>query len=374
MNDYVEITPELIGISDKQLVKMDHSDHISAVQTIASPPPQHCVNYVAELVAAHYGLEGDLKPLVGERDQNFRLITNDGTRFVIKIANAAEETTVTEFQIEALLHIEKIGCPVTVPRIVRTSGGATSTMASQDGTDYVTRVVSFVPGRPLGDVAIDADLARRLGQCLATLGVALRGFEHPGDSQVLLWDMRRATALRGLMPHINDMKLRTVVGQCLDEFQARSAPRLASVRSQVIHNDLNPGNVLVEESKPLSIAGVIDFGDMIRAPLIIDVAVAASYLRSDDTEPLALLMEFLAGYDSVTRLEDIEIELLYDLVRTRLATTITIIYWRSSLRADDDAYTIKSLYSEKSAGRFLQRLNAIPERAFADRIRQQCGR
>ena len=168
--------------------------------------------------------------------------------------------------------------------------------------------------------------------------------------------------------------MRTIVARCLDDFEAHSTPRLAALRSQVIHNDLNPDNVLVKESEQTSIAGVIDFGDMIRAPLIIDVAVAASYLRSDNANAIALLADFIAGYDSVTRLEDTEIELVYDLVRTRLATTITIIYWRSSKRADNDAYTIKSLQSEKGAGRFLERVNAIPGSDFADRIRQQCGR
>ena len=374
MNDYVEMAPELLGISDKDLENMDHLDHFSAMRAIASPPPQLAAACVGRLVAEQYGLEGEFVPLISERDQNFRLKTDDGTYFVFKIANAAEDPVVTDFQIEALLHIEKIGCEIAVPQIVRTRGGATSTTAQGDDADYAARIVSYVPGHLLENIAIDTEIARQLGRCLAQLGVALHGFRHPGDSQALLWDIERASGLRDLLAHIEDRRTRTAVGQCLDDFEENLAPHFASLRSQVIHNDLNPGNVLVNDTGPTSIAGVIDFGDMIRAPLIVDVAVAASYLRSRDADAVVLLAEFVAGYDDVTRLEDTEIELLYDLVRTRLATTITIMYWRLSARAADDAYTIKSLQVEEHAGRFLARVNAVPRDEFADRMRRQCGR
>ncbi|MDH3749177.1 MAG: phosphotransferase, partial [Gammaproteobacteria bacterium] len=156
-------------------------------------------------------------------------------------------------------------------------------------------------------------------------------------------------------------------------FEKNAAPKFASLRSQVIHNDVNPGNVLVTEDESMSIAGVIDFGDMIRAPLIIDVAIAASYMRSDDEDASALIASLVAGYDDVIRLEDAELELLHDLVRMRLATTIAILHLRLSARAGDDAYTIGSLQGEQSAGRFLARINAMSRSEFADRMQKERG-
>ena len=372
MNDYVEIAPELIGISGKHLVKMDHPHQLSALQVVASPAPQLAPAHVGELIAEHYGLAGDLVSLVSERDQNFRLTTVEGTRFVVKIANSAENSVVTDFQIEALLHIEKRGCEVAVPRIIRTRDGTTSTAAQVDGGSYRIRIVSYVPGRPVDNVPIDASLARLQGRCLAQIGVALREFEHPGDSQALLWDMQRAGELRQLVPHIEDVDSRVAVARCLEEFAVKTLPRLASLRSQVIHNDLNPDNILVNDNDPISISGVIDFGDMIRAPLIVDVAVAASYLRTDDADAMSLLAAFVAGYHEVTPLQSAELQLLYDCIRTRIATTITIMHWRASERPDD-AYSVKSLQSGCSASRFLARLDAIPAGDFAARILQECG-
>ena len=340
---------------------------------IASSPPQFTAGEIASLVAEQYALHGELDALVSERDQNFRLTTADQHRYVIKIANAAEAMATTDFQIRALQHIQRTGCPVAVPQVVLTLGGATMTTASSADAEHALRVVSYVPGRPLEDIEPDVILARQLGRCLAEIGIALRGFEHPGDSQPLLWDMRRAAELRRLLRHITDAELRAEIGNCLDDFADNVAPRLDMLRSQVIHNDMNPGNVLVTTKMPVSIAGVIDFGDMIRAPLVIDVAVAASYLRSDDDDALAMLMSFVGGYAEVRQFDGAELEVLYDLVRTRLATTLTILYWRVSARGEADAYTTESLQGGASAARFLKRINRLSRSEFRTRLHDCCN-
>lgn len=348
-------------------------DEPGSLQAIASPPPNFRAEQISRHVNAYYGFGGTLVDLVSERDQNFRLSSESGCCYVVKIANAAEPHIITEFQIEALLHIERTGCKVAVPCVIPSIGGAMSTILAGEKAEHVLRIVSYVPGRPLDATALDPATTRQLGNVVAEIGVALHDFQHPGDGQSLLWDMRRAGELRGLTSYIVDPELKTTICACLDAFEENAAPQLGCIRSQVIHNDLNPDNVLVAEEQRDSIVGVIDFGDLIRAPLIIDVAIAASYLRSDDEDATALLAPLVAGYNDVTRLTEIELELLYDLVRTRLATTITIMHWRSSTRAEGDAYTLKSLQSGNSAGRFLARVNSIPRDEFAARIRQHCA-
>jgi len=345
-----------------------------SLDVIATPSPQFSAARVRRFVGEEYGLDGEFDPLVSERDQNFRLVTADKSRYVVKIANAAEEWAVTDFQIQALLHLESKACRVVVPSMVRTLDGKLTTTLSSDDRPHTLRVVTYVAGRPLEDVVPDERLAQDLGACVADLDIALSDFEHPGDSQLLLWDMQRASELRGLMSHITDSHLRETVSGCLDDFEQNAAPEFASLRSQIIHSDINPGNVLVTESEPASIAGVIDFGDMIRAPLIIDVAIAAAYLRSDAEDALAQMIAFVVGFDGVTSLEDNELALLYDLTRMRLATTITMLYWRLSARAEGDDYTRRSLQTEGRSERFLARINGTTREQFSDRIRLACGR
>lgn len=339
----------------------------SSLDTIAVPPPDAPEIEVLDLLIREFGLQGKLTPLVSERDQNFRLDATNGRQFVVKIANAAEPAQITDFQIQALLHLEASACTVAVPKLVRTRSGETSSNIGTADASNVLRVVSYVPGRPVEETAPGPELAYASGQCLAELDRALSDFSHAGESQVLLWDMQRASELRELMAHVSDPELQAMVNACLDDFEKRAAPFFPELRSQVIHNDLNPGNILVTNSEPATIAGVIDFGDMLRAPLVVDVAIAAAYLRSTDDDTLAAMRALIAGFNSIVPLEERERELLFDLIRMRLATTITILYWRKSARSEEDAYLKKAL-REQSSERFLRHINRISRQRFADRV------
>ena len=339
-------------------------------------PPQLDDDEVRPLVQEHYGLEVQLKALLGERDQNFRLQCDDGRQFVLKIASAAEDPLATDFQIQALRYLESYlgnnDCPINVPRILRTIDGRTQLLVTSGGKQHVVRIVTYVAGVPLGKTPAPV-LCRRLGSYLAHLGRALHGFDHPGSTHSLLWDMQQALELRRLLPHVTEQTLRQGIAQTLDDFEAYALPQFGDVRSQVIHSDLNPDNVLIDADDCSSVAGVIDFGDMVKAPLIADVAIGASYLRATEGNPLAEIAEFLAGYHSVTPLEISEIDLLFDLVKTRLAASISILSWRASIRGADDPYLAGAVASEGNAAAFLNILQQMPRENAQQIFRQICA-
>jgi Ser/Thr protein kinase RdoA (MazF antagonist) len=185
--------------------------------------------------------------------------------------------------------------------------------------------------------------------------------------------MQRAVDLRSLVEFVPDANIRAAVSDCLDDFEQNAEPCFPSLRSQVVHNDMNPGNVLVSDDESPSVTGVIDFGDMLRAPLVIDVAIAASYMRSTADDAMEFLAPFVAGFDAVTPLEPLEFELLYDLVRTRLVTTIVLMNWRLSAQPATDEYMKKGVLNERSSEVFLGRLNAISRGQFTDRIKSEAG-
>ena len=131
---------------------MSQADPFAVIET---ETPRLDENEVLQLVREHYGLEAELKALLSERDQNFRLRCDDGRQFVLKIANAAEDPLATDFQIQALLFLESWladnNCPISVPQILRTVDDKTHVMVSSAGDQHVTRVVTYVDGIPLGD-------------------------------------------------------------------------------------------------------------------------------------------------------------------------------------------------------------------------------
>ncbi|MDJ0907232.1 MAG: phosphotransferase [Woeseiaceae bacterium] len=337
----------------------------SALAAIAEPPPDFARENILELLDREYGLQGRLSPLVSERDQNFRLETPDGKQFVVKIANAAEPLPITDFQVQALQRLADLECEVEVPRVLPAKNGSVLTTIGARESEHRLRVVSYVPGIPLEGGLPDRRLARNMGRSLALIDAALRDFTHPGESQVLLWDMQRAAELRPLVEHVPE-ELQPLVDDCIEVFMKQVMPVFSELRTQVIHNDLNPGNILVSHSDPHAVAGVIDFGDMLRAPLVVDVAIAASYLRATD-DGLATLGAFVDGFDSELPLDDRERALLYDLVRTRLAATITILYWRATARSAEDPYLQKAL-EERASERFLRYLSHLGRDVFLEAV------
>ncbi|WP_409529798.1 phosphotransferase, partial [Shinella sp.] len=88
-------------------------DSMSATLTVTALPE------AAAAVAAVYGLKGEAKRLSSERDETFLFKRTDGTAFILKIANAAEDPAALEFQDGALLHLERAAPCVPVPRLIR---------------------------------------------------------------------------------------------------------------------------------------------------------------------------------------------------------------------------------------------------------------
>jgi len=340
---------------------MTSTDPLAA---IAEETPDFSVEAAIAIVRDAYGLEVSAKPLVSERDQNFQLQTADGDQYVLKIASSAEDPAVTDFQIEALVHIKRYveshGTPISAPSVLMTLAGETHLVLTANDKAHVARVVSYLDGVPVGSRTPSSQLSWNKGVYLANLACALADFKHPGCHQALLWDIQQALQLRDLASQIPHASVHADVVAALDAFERFAWPEFKSLRRQVVHSDFNPDNVLVRSSTSDEVVGVIDFGDMLEAPLVADVAIAASYARQDSGNPLALIAELVAGYASVTPLLDIEVDILFELIKARLCASIVLLYWRASFRDADDPYLEKVMAGESGSEHFLARLNSIP--------------
>ena len=339
-------------------------------ELLTSTAPAFSAADAVHIAASHYGIRARVRPLVSDRDQNFLLDADDGKRYTLKIANHTEHKIAVDFQNRALLHIAKQDASFPLPRVIPTKDGQLQCSADKRGKTHFVRLLSWVEGVVLNDAISDPGLANQLGKLLARLDLALADFEHPGSNPLSLWDMKRAASLHELLVHIREPGLRQLISQVLDRFVSRVKPVLDTLRTQVIYNDMNLGNVLMDKAQPGRISGLIDFGDLVKSPLIIDLAVAAAYQLGEGDDPLAGALPMIAGYHAIQPLQTREMKLLPDLIRTRLVTSLLIGSYRATLFPENKEYLLISHHSAKNALIKLSRLDA--EEAWG-RIRAICA-
>lgn len=331
---------------------------------LSLPPPAVPADTLAGLVRDHWGISGTLAPLTSERDLNFRVDAASGS-FTLKLANPAEPLGMTEFQTQALLHVARADPGLPTPRVVPTRDGKTI-LPTPDGA---LRLLTWCPGTPVAKLPRTPALARATGDALARLTIALRGFSHPADDHVLLWDIRQFAALGPLLPSLPD-RLQSDVRAFSAHFQSSIAPALTRLPTQVVHADFNPHNLLADPNAPDAISGILDFGDMVRTPRICDLAVAASYLV-DPEAPLSLLLPLVTAYHARLPLLPQELGLLPDLITARMLTTLTIAGWRAARYPENAAYILRNAPSAETGLLVLRK--ADPAR-LADALLTACER
>jgi hydroxylysine kinase len=297
---------------------------------------------VEALVRRLYGIEGRTQPLAGERDQNCLVQASDGRRYVLKISNPSEPPAVVDFQIAALEHIARASPEQPVPRVVRTLQGHThDTIKLTEGVQTRVRMLSYLDGIQIRQTERTAAQRHAMGAGLAGLNRALHGFAHPGAVHDLLWNVATAHRLTEQLDSLVDGKRRALAQVFMDRFKVHVLPRLASLRSQVIHNDYHLYNVLVAPDDPARIVGIIDFGDMVHAPLVGEVATAAAFHMAGCTDPFEGPAQFVAAYHAVLPLTGAEQEVLADLLATRHLITALISEWRAARYPENRAYIMR---------------------------------
>ena len=286
----------------------------------AVPPDQ------AERIAQEkYGLTGKAEWLWGEKDSNYRLTLDDGAAYLLKILNPAENPAVTSMHSEALLYVEATDPGIPVQRIIRTvDGQADFRMTDDDGVTRGVRLVTFVPGLSQKSQPQSVLQRQRVGVVLGRMQKALEGFKHEAADHRITWDMKHAAGIRDLLSAFADEGQRARLHRVLDTFETLIAPRMEKLPAQVVHNDFNMENILVSAEDPDTISGIIDFGDMVRAPILFDVAVGAAYQMGDADDPVEAMCDFLRGYSMQKTLGGEQADLLYTAVMTRMVMRLAI--------------------------------------------------
>ena len=294
---------------------------------LKTDPPQVAAGDAERLALELYGIRAQARLLPGERDRNFRLNAADGREYVLKIVDPAADTTILDCQTAVLRHLAEQAPDLPVPRIIDAGAGCALGRGLVAGVTYQVRVVSYLPGVLAAARPADARTLDAVGRCLARLDGALAGFFHVALGQRIAWDVRQAPALLGFAGYLAGDARRELVRRAIAGLTGRLG-ELRGLRSQAIHGDCHPRNLLLDGAGGERV-GILDFGDMIHAPLVLEPAVAMAEFLAEGTAQYAQISGILAGYASVQPLTGAEVEVLFELICARLATNLLIHAWRS---------------------------------------------
>jgi 4-aminobutyrate aminotransferase-like enzyme/Ser/Thr protein kinase RdoA (MazF antagonist) len=327
----------------------------------------------ARIAREVWALDAQAVELPSERDQNFRLDADAGT-VVLKIAGEAETEAALDMQDRALAWLEARAPELAVPRVVPARDGARLVPVEVGGARRFARVLTYLPGTLLvharpQDPALLTDLGRFLGR----LDEALRAFAHPAAvDRDLAWNPAVSEEIVARhLGAIAEPERRALVGKFLAHRRALVEPVFASLRRSVIHHDANDWNVLVGEPRMegRSVTGLLDFGDMLEAPTVCELAVAAAYAMLGKKDPLAAAAHVVAGYHEAFPLTEAELDVVFPLACARLCVSVALSAHRRAAEPENGYLTV----SEAPAWEALERLALVPPRLAAYTFRAASG-
>ncbi|WP_027235957.1 aminotransferase class III-fold pyridoxal phosphate-dependent enzyme [Leisingera caerulea] len=325
----------------------------------------------AAALEQHWGIKAELSRLDGEYDLNFLARKADGQGYILKAMRPGCETWLVDMQVKAFEHIAMRQPDLPCPRVISSANGRSLlTLPDENGQDRLVWLLNQLPGRCYAKAEPKNDsLIHEVGQVLGGSAKALAGFRHEGLERDFKWDLMRAGWIKDRLSCVTDPARRAILEEICADF-AKLEPVLAQLPKQAIHNDANDYNIMVagKLGEPRRVSGLIDLGDMCAAPRVCDLAIAAAYIVLDHPAPEAALAALVAGYHEACPLTPGEVDMIWPLLRARLAVSVVNSTLMAADNPDDPYVTI----SQAPAWRFLEG-NTLHGGLLTARLRAACG-
>ena len=325
------------------------------MDVISTKPPQFDNTEIQKFLQNVYGIDGTIFLLDSERDQNFKVICENGNEFILKISNPHENIEIVKLQSAAIKHIHEYDSTLNVPILIKSKeGNIINTLRGN-----FVRVQTFLKGRFIKELSSPPlKLLHEFGQFFAKLDLAIKEFEYPTIKKNWVWDIRNIRFLKKYLKYFNSNNDQKIINHFISNYESNIYPIEKHLRQQYIHNDGNDHNVLLDETG--SISGIIDFGDMAHSFLVCELAVAITYLILEDESPKGKIKSAVEGYQSLLPLRIEEIESLIHLICIRACLTVVTANYRKKLFPENDYIIV----TEEKAWTFLRNFSDIDLRSY----------
>jgi len=322
---------------------------------------------IAQFVSDQYGISGEIIQLYCEVDLNYKVSTDDGRSYVVKLSSTQCQRAQLEMEHAVMAHLKDSDFPYMIPHPI----------VSKDGTDILKfderyfRVLSFVEGRLLGKVNPRSnDILYAWGELCGHVSKSLDNFDHPFAHRSYHWNPAETLSSRRQAKYFN-AEQKKIGEHFWNLFEEIALPKLDVLRKSVNYNDAHGENILTSTSRRgVNISGIIDFGDVLYCETMSELAIACAYAGMDMPDPIEAMKYVVKGYHSIFKLKDDEIELLFLLITARLLITVS----QSALNKINNPSNKYLVVSEKPAWDLLQKLYHVHPDFAHYSFREACGK
>lgn len=290
----------------------------------------------ARTVLREYGVTDidDITLTASELDRTW-IVRAGNTRLVVK--ESPSGSTAAVMQAHLLEHLSRTAPALPTPRVLSAPVGGVVHPTSR-GTAFVT---TWCPGRPLEDVAITPALVDALADAQVALIGALDGID-PGRSHVPDvndWSPLALPAYTALIDRHAAPRHRTLLRDVVRRHLDDAAPACARLPRHVVHADFNLSNILATDD---TITGIIDFGDALYAPLVVDIAITACYLAlAAGSVDHRLVGRYVHRATTALSLPPGQTELVRPLLLARLAIVVLLSREIADRRPERGTYVLR---------------------------------
>lgn len=314
-------------------------------------------------------VDATLTQLDGEYDLNF--LVNGEQPAVLKVMRADCETSFIDLQCRAFAHLSINAPDIPAPNIINTIAGELyTTVTGPDGEARVVWLLEKIEGKTYAKFKPQSTaLIEDIGQVVGAVDKAWADFTHPALARDFKWNLCQGDWIAKESAVIKDAQKKAVINDISQQFSVLK-PALLAMPQQAIHNDVNDYNLIVGGSLTTvaQVTGLIDLGDMCASPRICNLAICAAYMVLDQQNPEQVLEAIVRGYHAQYPLTAQELDMLWPLLRMRLAVSVV----NSTLMALDNPSDPYIIISQAPAWQFLLE-NNINVELLNIRLRVVCG-
>ncbi|MEY4904753.1 MAG: hypothetical protein RLZZ292_2568 [Bacteroidota bacterium] len=325
--------------------------------------PTFSLNTAENFVFKHFGIIAKASNLVGYSDQNFYILAENKTEYVLKIMSTNASKRVLQVHNEVMTFLQHQVDGLSIPKVIpNLQGSKMIEVSDEQGNRFNLRLLSWVKGQLWENILPSLDLYEELGQKLGKMTQALQKFAPPclfPSPKGFHWETSSANWIEQALVHIKAEKDKKTIRYFLPSFTSQVQQNLSALRDGFIHNDANTFNIVVkEENKKQEVIGIIDFGLAMPSKIVCELAIACAYLAMKRPNPLEIIGAITKGFNTVFPLNVAEMNAIFPLMAQRIIISIT----HSALNHKKGITNEYVYASEKNGWDLLRQLEeAIPQ-------------